>query len=55
MEKKQIDESEFENNKEDIKNSITLRKKNEIYDYWLSSIRKQAEIIPNSRLFPDLG
>jgi len=55
IEKKQIDINEFTDKKEDIKNTIMLRKKNDIYRDWVLSIRKQAEIIPNARLFPNFG
>jgi len=55
IEKKQIDINEFEDKKEDIKNTILQRKKNNIYRDWILSIRKQAEIIPNAKLFPNFG
>ncbi len=55
IEKKQIDINEFEDKKEDIKNTILQRKKNDIYRDWILSIRKQAEIIPNAKLFPNFG
>jgi len=53
--KKKIDEDEFEDNKEQIRYSILTKRKNYIYNNWLISFRKKAEIVPNVNLFPSQG
>ncbi len=55
VEKKQIDKDEFEEKKEEIKNTMIQRKRNEIYQDWILSMRKQANIKPNPNLFPEIG
>ena len=55
VEKKQIDLDEFEEKKEEIKNTMIQRKRNEIYQDWILSMRKQANIKPNPNLFPEIG
>ncbi len=54
-EKKQIDVKEFLEKKDEIKNTMLQRKKDDIYRDWILSIRKQADIRPNPNLFSDLG
>lgn len=53
--KKEINADEFEDKKEQIRYSILTKRKNDIYNNWVISFRKKAEIVPNVNLFPNQG
>lgn len=47
-----IDENEFENKKEEIKQRELQKQRNELLSGWIRKLHEESKIIPNKQLFP---
>lgn len=55
VDKKEPDMKQYEDRKQEIKEAVLSNRINGVYNDWVNSFRKKAEIIPNVNLFPNQG